>query len=65
MLGGFLYRYLGGKGALQVFSSIGVICSITHLVLHKTLLRHCEIPESKADIDYKSPADAVAVTDSH
>lgn len=57
--GGFLYRYLGGRGALQVFSALAVICGVLHLILHKTLLRHHEVPEITNDKQgYKDPMEA-------
>lgn len=62
ILGGFLYRYLGGRGALQVFSAIAVVCGVLHLVLHKTLLRHHEVPEANGKQqqqgEYRPPAEA-------
>lgn len=58
-IGGFLYRYLGGRGVLQVFSAVAVICGVVHLILHKTLLRHYEVPEIANDKQaYKPPAEA-------
>lgn len=58
VIGGFLYRYAGGRGALQIFSALAVICGIVHLVLHKTLLRHHEVPEITNKQLYKAPAEA-------
>lgn len=58
VIGGFLYRYVGGRGALQIFSAMAVICGIMHLILHKTLLRHHEVPEIMNKQIYKAPAEA-------
>lgn len=59
IIGGFLYRYAGGRGALQAFSAVAVICGVIHLILHKTFLRHHEVPDITSNNQiYKSPAEA-------
>ncbi|CAG9836968.1 unnamed protein product [Diabrotica balteata] len=58
LLGGTLYKYLGGKPTIQIFSFIAVICSILHLVLHKTILK---TEESVDQVEYKSPEDAIKI----
>lgn len=65
VLGGFLYRYVGGRGALQIFSAIGVISSIAHYVLHMTVLRNCKPPDASKENGYKSPAEAALTAEHH
>uniref|UniRef100_A0AAR5Q8J5 Major facilitator superfamily (MFS) profile domain-containing protein n=2 Tax=Dendroctonus ponderosae TaxID=77166 RepID=A0AAR5Q8J5_DENPD len=63
--GGILYKYIGGKSALQVFSSLGVFCSVIHLVLHKTYLKGHEAPvilNGNNEVVYKPPKEAVEIT---
>ncbi|XP_064212552.1 major facilitator superfamily domain-containing protein 6-A [Tribolium castaneum] len=55
ILGGVLYEYLGSQYTLQIFSAFGLICSLSHLLLHKTILR-LEVPEKS--VEYKSPEEA-------
>lgn len=63
ILGGFLYSYVGGRATLQIFSVFGVICGITHLVLHKTLLTDGKsLKEEIEEAQYKSPEDAMKAT---
>ncbi|XP_066141129.1 major facilitator superfamily domain-containing protein 6 [Euwallacea fornicatus] len=64
IMGGVLYKYIGGKNTFQVFSALGVLCSVSHLVLHKTYLKGHETPVSLMDnsgVAYKSPEEAVKV----
>ncbi|XP_057663490.1 uncharacterized protein LOC130898309 isoform X1 [Diorhabda carinulata] len=58
-MGGLLYKYLGGKCTLQIFSLIALVCSIVHLILHKTILKPVE---STKVYEYKSPEEAIATT---
>lgn len=57
--GGLLYKYIGGTNAMQVFSAFGVLCSVSHLVLHKTLLQHHDVPTANGQSEYKSPEEAI------
>jgi MFS family permease len=58
ILGGFLFEYLGSKHTLQIFSAFGLLCSIAHAVLHRTVLRK-QLPEKNLPVvEYKSPEDA-------
>ncbi|KAJ8983003.1 hypothetical protein NQ317_014299 [Molorchus minor] len=61
-IGGILYNYIGGRNAMQVFSAFGVVCSIAHLVLHKTILVKHEMPNSNGQTDYKTPEEAIKTT---
>ncbi|CAG9823296.1 unnamed protein product [Phaedon cochleariae] len=62
-IGGILYNYMGGRNAMQVFSLLGVLCSIVHLLLHKTVLRQRETDKSNGHIEYKPPDLAIKITD--
>ncbi|XP_030759296.1 major facilitator superfamily domain-containing protein 6 [Sitophilus oryzae] len=62
ILGGILYKYIGGKYSLHVFSAIGLLCSISHLVIHKTLLKEPVESDDSQSAQYKSPQDAVKMT---
>nr|CAH7741196.1 unnamed protein product [Callosobruchus chinensis] len=60
---GILYKYIGGRNTMHVFSAFGVLCSILHLVLHKTYLRNRDGLKKKDNTtEYKSPDDAVKIT---
>ncbi|XP_050312924.1 major facilitator superfamily domain-containing protein 6 [Anthonomus grandis grandis] len=66
ILGGILYKYIGGKYAFQAFSCLAILCSVTHLILHKTCLKRYEAPVSldwKDEVEYKSPKEAVETTE--
>ncbi|XP_066259293.1 major facilitator superfamily domain-containing protein 6 isoform X2 [Euwallacea similis] len=65
IIGGLLYKYIGGKNTFQVFSALGVLCSVSHLVLHKTYLKGHEAPvnlTNNVEVAYKSPEEAAKVT---
>ncbi|KAF7270477.1 hypothetical protein GWI33_016547 [Rhynchophorus ferrugineus] len=65
ILGGILYKYIGGKSSLHVFSALGLLCSISHLIIHKTLLKNRDLPpelDRNDHVQYKSPEDAVKTT---
>ncbi|KAJ8961416.1 hypothetical protein NQ318_014662 [Aromia moschata] len=62
LIGGVLYKYVGGRNTMQVFSAFGVVCSIAHLVLHKTLLKDHEEPAINGEPEYKSPEEALKST---
>ncbi|KAJ8921768.1 hypothetical protein NQ315_008393 [Exocentrus adspersus] len=64
-IGGILYKYIGGKNAMQVFSAFGVLCSVSHLVLHKTVLDKYDIPSVDGQPEYKNPEDALKSINSH
>ncbi|CAH0559127.1 unnamed protein product [Brassicogethes aeneus] len=61
-IGGILFQYIGGQKTLQVFSVFGVMCSIVHLVLHKTVLATGKSETKEDDCKYKSPQEALMVT---
>ncbi|XP_044257866.1 major facilitator superfamily domain-containing protein 6-A [Tribolium madens] len=62
ILGGVLYEYVGSQHTLQIFSVFGLICSLSHLLLHKTVLR-LKVPEKNAQsVEYKSPEEAYKAT---
>ncbi|XP_018565795.1 major facilitator superfamily domain-containing protein 6 [Anoplophora glabripennis] len=63
-LGGILYKCIGGRNAMQVFSAFGVLCSISHLVLHKTILQNHEVPTEDGQSEYKSPEEAIKYVNS-
>ncbi|KAL1505718.1 hypothetical protein ABEB36_005218 [Hypothenemus hampei] len=65
IIGGLLYKFVGGKSAFHVFSAVGVLCSVSHLIIHKTYLRGSEAPVTLSgnnEVFYKSPEEAVKVT---
>ncbi|CAH1959220.1 unnamed protein product [Acanthoscelides obtectus] len=62
-IAGILYKYIGGRNTMHLFSVFGVLCSITHLVLHKTYLKNKEGLKKKENVsEYKSPDEAVKIT---
>ncbi|EEB13034.1 conserved hypothetical protein [Pediculus humanus corporis] len=38
LIGGFLYKSVGGRIAFQLFSGLALICCLTHMILYKTML---------------------------
>nr|CAI5862004.1 unnamed protein product [Callosobruchus analis] len=62
-IGGILYKYIGGRNTMHLFSAFGVICSISHLMLHKTYLTNKDGLKKKDNTaEYKSPEEAVKIT---
>lgn len=62
-LGGILYRTLGGRGALYVFSATALTCAIAHAILYSTILKD-KIPSTNDD-GYQEPSDAIKNTEQH
>lgn len=60
-IGGLMFKYVTEhKHVWQIFSIFGVICSIAHLILHKTLLS--EKSEVSDKVEYKNPTEAIKST---
>ncbi|GLV38043.1 uncharacterized protein CBL_07841 [Carabus blaptoides fortunei] len=59
VVGGVLFRLLGGKGALQVFSGLALLCGIVHFILYRAVLKD-SIPETDGEqpVQYLSPEHA-------
>ncbi|GJQ87501.1 hypothetical protein Trydic_g10019 [Trypoxylus dichotomus] len=47
--GGVLYKYVGGKATYQIFTAFALICSVSHVIIHKRFLKE----EDEDDIDDK------------
>ncbi|XP_034952172.1 major facilitator superfamily domain-containing protein 6-A [Chelonus insularis] len=64
LLGGVLYKRLGGPFTLRIFSFIGAIAAISYFLLYMTILKN-EMPKTKVDkknnenIAWKRPKDAI------
>ncbi|KAJ3627703.1 hypothetical protein MTP99_015061 [Tenebrio molitor] len=43
VIGGLLYRYVGGKATFQIFTGMALGCGVLHFVLHKTILKRGSI----------------------
>lgn len=39
VIGGLFYKFLGGKKTFMIFMVFGLICGVSHFVIHKTVLR--------------------------
>ncbi|RZC43212.1 major facilitator superfamily domain-containing protein 6 [Asbolus verrucosus] len=59
ILGGLLFKYVGNKHTLQIFSAFGLLCSIAHSLIHRTLLHR---PLSEKSVEYKNPEEAYKAT---
>ena len=62
ILGGVMFEYLGSQSTLQVFSAFGLLCSIAHALLHRTVLRKELLEKSEEIVEYKSPEEAYKAT---
>ncbi|KRT85092.1 membrane transporter, partial [Oryctes borbonicus] len=40
--GGVLYKYIDGKATFQVFTAFALICSVSHVIIHKKFLKEDE-----------------------
>lgn len=59
IFGGVMYRLIGGRAALQVFSGIALLCGVVHFILYKTVLE-TRIPKTGEQNNvYQSPEDAI------
>lgn len=43
VIGGLLYRYVGGKATFQIFTGMALGCGVLHFALHKTILKRGSI----------------------
>lgn len=60
LIGGILYKKLGGAQTLQIFSTLAAVTSLAYLLLHTLYLKHAMPKTDKRnDIEYKSPKDAI------
>uniref|UniRef100_A0A1Y1LW25 Major facilitator superfamily associated domain-containing protein n=4 Tax=Photinus pyralis TaxID=7054 RepID=A0A1Y1LW25_PHOPY len=55
VLGGILYKYIGGTSTLRVFSGLSIVCGISYLIIHKTILRNTEDPTAVKVQTYHAP----------
>ncbi|KAJ3666482.1 hypothetical protein Zmor_001923 [Zophobas morio] len=62
ILGGVMFEYLGSQSTLQVFSAFGLLCSIAHALLHRTVLRKELLEKSEEIVEYKCPEEAYKAT---
>ncbi|KAK5650024.1 hypothetical protein RI129_001053 [Pyrocoelia pectoralis] len=58
VIGGVLYKYVGGTITLRIFSGLSMICGITYLIIHKTILRNVKDPTAVKEPKYLSPENA-------
>ena len=61
LVGGFLYKKIGGAATLRIFSILAAISSVMYLILHVAYLKHV-MPQTKPpkspDVEWKSPEEA-------
>ncbi|XP_060523756.1 major facilitator superfamily domain-containing protein 6 [Cylas formicarius] len=67
VLGGVLYKFAGGRIAFQVFGTVALVCGVSHLVIHKTLLKDNDSPPHSVSNGtvYKTPEDAARIAVDH
>ncbi|KAF5276051.1 hypothetical protein FQA39_LY00847 [Lamprigera yunnana] len=59
VIGGVLYNYVGGSRTLMIFSGLGFICGISHLLIHLVIFRNRKEPEAQKELSYLPPQDAM------
>nr|XP_022901741.1 major facilitator superfamily domain-containing protein 6-A-like [Onthophagus taurus] len=52
ILGGVIYKYLGGRYTFQIFSTFALLCSLIHVILHKTILKSHFDEDDRKDVVY-------------
>ncbi|XP_066991663.2 major facilitator superfamily domain-containing protein 6 [Anabrus simplex] len=62
MVGGVLYKWVGGRTAFKLFAGTALTCSIAHLIVYELFLKKTMIPAGKAQAEYRSPAEAAQMT---
>ncbi|XP_049763424.1 major facilitator superfamily domain-containing protein 6 [Schistocerca cancellata] len=62
MIGGLLYRWVGGTKAFKWFGTTAAVCGLAHYIMYQMFLKKTMVPAG-ASQQYKSPDDAVQVTD--
>lgn len=61
ILGGLLFKYLGNKYTLQIFCAFGLVCSISHALIHRFVLPP-QLNKSMDTVEYNSPEEAYKAT---
>lgn len=59
VIGGILYKYIGGANALRCFSALSILCGVSHFIIHKTILRFSEDPVATKEPSYLAPQEAI------
>ncbi|XP_063235657.1 major facilitator superfamily domain-containing protein 6 isoform X2 [Bacillus rossius redtenbacheri] len=63
MMGGLLYRWLGGRAAFAIAAALSLLCSVAHGVLYECMLKHTMVKAGvTSEQGYKSPEAATAMT---
>ncbi|KAF5299512.1 hypothetical protein FQR65_LT01095 [Abscondita terminalis] len=57
VIGGILYKYIGGANTLKCFSALSILCGISYFIIHKTILRHSEDPVANKEPYYLPPGE--------
>ncbi|XP_078033340.1 major facilitator superfamily domain-containing protein 6 isoform X2 [Augochlora pura] len=57
LVGGILYKLLGGVTTLRLLSSLAAVTALMYFILHVLYLKHT-MPETKTTVEWKSPEDA-------
>lgn len=67
LVGGVLYKIIGGQMTLRLFSLLAIVTAILYLILFMTILKD-GMPKTKNDrsndnVQWKSPQDAIDYCD--
>ncbi|KAK2584703.1 hypothetical protein KPH14_007037 [Odynerus spinipes] len=57
LIGGILYKEMGGVVTLRIFATIAMLSSLTYVFLHSIYLKHTT-PDTRRKVEWKSPEDA-------
>ncbi|XP_033342281.1 major facilitator superfamily domain-containing protein 6 isoform X2 [Megalopta genalis] len=57
LVGGILYKLLGGVTTLRLLSSLAAVAALMYFILHLLYLKHT-MPETKSTVEWKSPEEA-------
>ncbi|KAG7200607.1 hypothetical protein KM043_001165 [Ampulex compressa] len=57
LIGGILYKEVGGVITLRIFSCIAAVSSVMYLILHESYLKH-STPDTRKNVEWKTPEEA-------
>ncbi|XP_012261185.2 major facilitator superfamily domain-containing protein 6 [Athalia rosae] len=62
LIGGILYKRVGGSRTLQIYSVLAAASSVAYFLLHVLYLKHVTPKtDNRGNIEYKSPRDAASI----
>ncbi|KAI4477376.1 hypothetical protein M0804_012762 [Polistes exclamans] len=57
LIGGILYKEVGGVLTLRIFATVALFSSLIYVILHITYLKHTT-PDTRRNVEWKSPEEA-------